>query len=574
MSRNQSGRSSFSHVQRHACVVLLCCALAVIASFIISWVIMPMVLHAADNIVEYDPSQYPLDNTSEALLKQGSEIDGYMSGTVFVGGRNTVALQRMGLLTLDEFVGSEDLSLSTLLREECVYFVDDVSGYTVPQAIVKMKPRRLVVMLGENEISAGMDVDLFLTDFHQALQAIASAYSYCDMIVCAVPPVAESEKNSDEMQLRIDSINQSLLELCEGNDYHFLNIAETLKNATGFAESNYLDSSGTLNAAGGNALLMYYRQHPLYSEDRRPDTNDIPLRATDPASAVATVNPSPTPNRLTATYRIADATQGTLQTTYNGGLSGVVQLDLEVPEQQNVTVEAVAAEGWRFVRWSDGQTSNPRTDIVTKSFSVTAEFEDARLDVTLDGKDTQIEVGESITLHASVTYAGEPYTNERVAQWVVNEDYPVENENFDFVEDGFQFTFTPKVAGTYVIVFAAEVNGSRDKEQITVTVPQPKTFAIKASAESAQVNEFVTLNAEREGLEGTVEWHCDQIAADTWSPTGDTVTFSAEEAGTYEVYAECGDYRSNKIVITVEDNTPTPTPTSQSFPFGLGRAGS
>ena len=41
----------------------------------------------------------------------------------------------------------------------------------------------------------------------------------------------------------------------------------------------------------------------------------------------------------------------------------------------SATIEAVPAEGYRFVQWSDGNTDNPRTVVVTDNLTLTAEFE-------------------------------------------------------------------------------------------------------------------------------------------------------------------------------------------------------
>ena len=40
----------------------------------------------------------------------------------------------------------------------------------------------------------------------------------------------------------------------------------------------------------------------------------------------------------------------------------------------SITIEAVPAEGYRFVQWSDGNTDNPRTVEVTDNMALTAEF--------------------------------------------------------------------------------------------------------------------------------------------------------------------------------------------------------
>ncbi len=578
MSSPNSRGFSLSPVQRRACVVLVCCVLAVVASFIGAWVILPMLLSAGSDEAVYDPALYPIDTSSAALLPAGPESNDYMSGTVFVGDQNIAALQRLNLLSLDQFVGADGLSLSNLLREQCVYFVDDAASYTVPQSVVKMKPRRLVLALGTNDAAQNKDVSGFVADYRQAAKAIAGAYSYCDIIVCAVPPVAEAANGSVELQTRIDQYNQALVTMCGEEGYRFLNTSEVLKGADGFAEKSYLDGSGTLNAAGGNAFLMYFRQHPLASQDRRPDTGDIPRRAAQPAGAEPSAEPTPTPTPLRAVYAVDDVSHGTLQTAFGGGQSGVARLELQVPaevtaEEQKVVVEAVAAQGWSFSKWSDGVTANPRTDVVSKDISVTAIFADARVGVTLDRGDATINIGDTITVTASVTLGGEPCTDGSLMQWIVNDDYPVANDAYDYTENGFTFTFTPKQAGSYVIRGGAEINGGQDSKQFTVTVNAPQSLSISANTTSAYTGDSISLTATKQNLGGTVEWHCDQtVGGWTWAPTGDTAAFSSDNTGSFRIYATCDGVTSNSIDITVNARpAPDPTPdTSEDGDEGGG----
>jgi hypothetical protein len=53
-----------------------------------------------------------------------------------------------------------------------------------------------------------------------------------------------------------------------------------------------------------------------------------------------------------------------------------------------VMIEAIANEGYHFVQWSDGNTENPRTIVVTEDVELRAEFEE-------DGKTLVDNVDES-----------------------------------------------------------------------------------------------------------------------------------------------------------------------------------
>ncbi|MCL2688260.1 MAG: hypothetical protein FWE57_00240 [Chitinispirillia bacterium] len=72
----------------------------------------------------------------------------------------------------------------------------------------------------------------------------------------------------------------------------------------------------------------------------------------------------------------------------NGGrlvVDGVLESDLHLYHQPVVhaayapQIEAAAQSGWRFVKWSDGSTANPRSgDFITDNKTVSAEFEEVK----------------------------------------------------------------------------------------------------------------------------------------------------------------------------------------------------
>ena len=196
MSRNESQRkASFSPTQRKACLVLVGCVAAVIISFVASWILPGVLFGSAAG--DYDPEAYPVDTTLSAVLTETSDAGAdYINAAVFAGDDNVVALTASSSITIDRYVGRDGLAVGDLISDACVYFEDDASSYTIPQAIAKMKPRRVIVMLGANNVDGNTTLDAFTQDYRQALNAIKNAYSYCDIIVSSIPPVAEESDNA------------------------------------------------------------------------------------------------------------------------------------------------------------------------------------------------------------------------------------------------------------------------------------------------------------------------------------------------------------------------------------------
>lgn len=547
MSRRDSqGRASFSPTQRKACLVLAGCFAAIIVSFVAAW-ILPDLLFGSTG--DYDPDAYPVDTSLGAVLTESSDAGSdYLSSTVFVGDDNVVALTASSSITIDRYVGENGLSVSNMSKKSCVYFEDDSSAYTIPQAIAKMKPRRVIVMIGKNDVDGNTTVDSFIQSYAQALDNLHTAYEYCDIIVSAIPPVTEDSSDAAVVQTRIDQFNQALAKMCEDNGYKYLNSAEELKSSNGYAEGAYVSKdTGVMTSSGVNAYLDYVTTHAYETEDRRPDTNDIPRRAAEAADKESTATPSPTPVRYTVSYK-AEAGKGTLT---GNDQTGASSLEFEVSENDTVTITAVAAEGYTFYKWDDGQTNPKRVDVVTKDISVTALFNDARVALTLDRGDTTMTVGDSVTFNASVTLGGKEYSNSNV-QWAINDELE---------QNGGSFTFTPSEAGTYKLKAGIEVNGGRAEVTVNITVESKPTKVTLTAPTTLTAGTSTTLSASVENGSGETTWACPQLPS--WSATGNQVQFSASQPGRYYVQATNNGVTAELAIEVTAAPTPTPTPNKE-----------
>ncbi|WP_294830526.1 GDSL-type esterase/lipase family protein [uncultured Gemmiger sp.] len=538
MSRErQEERVGLSPIQRKACVVLALCALALILSILVAWVLPGKLGLFGGSKDPYDPEAFPLDTTLDCILPQASADDAYITASVFAGDQYAVSLQKDSRITLNQFVGQEGLKTAKALSTSCVNFASDSSTYTIVQAIPKMKARRVFVQLGSNDVDGTVSVDSYIADYKQFLQSIRSAYSYCDIIAVAVPPVKQDSTDAAQIQTYIDQFNQALAAACSDLDVKYLNTAEALKNSDGYAESTYFEGSG-YSASGARVVLEYAKSHAYNTMDSRPDTSDIPQRASQSVGG-NTAEPTATPEKLTASYEVEDATKGTLT---GNGQTGVSSLEIEAASGTSVNVTAVAAEGFVFYKWSDGVTTATRYDNITKDISVKAMFNDARVELTLDKADTTIKKGEKLTINASVKLGGKSYDAANV-QWSVNSEME---------QNGSSFTFTGDNAGSYTIKAGIEINGTFSTAQLVVTVAADPTTVNISGSNTLTVGQSTTLTATVTNGNGDTVWGCEETS---WRMTGNQVTFTANEAGTYHIHAV------NNNVDAVFTVTVSPAPT-------------
>lgn len=378
-------------------------------------------------------NHYQIDNTSSALLTETADAGTeYLDSTLFLGDSNTVRLYNNGLISLQQFCAKEGIGTQVALNEGIVTFKNDTTHYTIAQAVAKMKPRRVVMTFGTND--TGMEVADFINNYTALVQAIQEAYPYTDIIVNTVPPIPENHSNYPHMdQAKIDDFNMALLNMCEQLGVRFLNTAEVLKGENGYGQLDYYtDGDIHLKSAGLKAALNYLRTHAYQTEDRRPDTNNIPTRTleyvSNPSSAVQapsseepassseseSVSSSETASvKFEARYQVEKSGGGTLTT---GDSTGNNSVSYKVNDPgKSITVTAVPAEGHVFVKWSDGVTSKTRTDTNFKqNLDVTAIFGAASVRITSEGHAT---LGSAYTFKASLNGK---YASAENLHWYAN----------------------------------------------------------------------------------------------------------------------------------------------------------
>lgn len=421
-------------MQKQAVLVCSVCALAAILTIAITMTLLkrgktpaaPGEQPSSEVLVpgEEDISDhYQISETSAALLPETADAgESYQKETLFLGDSNTVRLYANGLISLQQFCAKEGIGTHAALNEGIVTFKKDSSTYTIAQAVAKMKPRRVVIMLGTND--TGMSVDEFIKNYTALVQAIQESYPYTDIIVNTVPPVPANHANYPHMdQTKIDDFNMALLSMCEQMGLKFLNSAEALKDANGYGREDYYQTGDIhLKPVGLKAMLSYLRTHAYQTDDRRPDTANIPTRAEytpNPSSAVTAPSSSEAASSseeqgvlYQASYRV-DKTGGTLS---SGSDSGKTSLSYEVTSAaQSISVTAVPQDGYVFVKWSDGVTQKTRTDTNFKqNVDVTAVFAAASVHISSTGKAV---LGDSYTFTAKL--GGKHLTADSI-RWYAN----------------------------------------------------------------------------------------------------------------------------------------------------------
>lgn len=493
----------------------------------------------------YDSNKHTLDvdELGDTILKKTEDAgQEYLDETLFIGDSNTAALAVADLLPLEQVSAKVGVGVYSAITDNCCYFVGDNHGYTMVDTIAMMKPRRVIFTFGSND-APYHTTEEFIEDYREVLKRAEESYPYADIIVNSVYPVAKQSNYPDIKMSVIDEYNQALAQMCKEEGYKFLNSSEVLKGGDGYLKPSYSRGDGLhLTTEALQEVLTYVREHALETEDRRPDTSNIPTRRV--VEEVKT---------YTATYtveKVDGVTYGTLQ---GDGFSGVTSKQFTTQgSSSSFTVTAVPNQGYEFVRWSDGSTDATRTDSnLTANLSVTAIFT-AKGTLSISADRTQVKAdGENVKFYVSkVTGKG-----DKTIQWFINgQQTDKTGENVElFVKPGDSI---------YAMMGSTQSN--------TVSMGKTVGKPVISGGNACKTGESITLTVSGEGLNlDAASWMLDGVEV----AKGVSYTFVAPQTpGNFTVSVTVDGQPSDsfQITVTAPDPTPTPAPTPDPVPPDSG----
>ena len=286
----------------------------------------------------------------------------YVDETLFIGDSNTARYllyaneTGTAFTSLNNNIGVVSMGVGSITSLKCEKFKGSSAMYTVPDAVAMLKPKRIIICYGTNNLSgSSTDATNYIKTYLQGLQAIQTAWPYCDIIVSAIPPLDRQRENTNLTMTQVDAYNAALVRMCEENGFKFLNSAEVLRDdATGWAKKDYTLSDGVhLSKEAVTAYFTYVRTHAYAAEDRRPQPlGTIPTPDGVPANLI---NKDPIAVRGAKVPLEFVAANG-------GKLSGTTS-QLVKKGGTAAAVTAVPDEGFVFAGWtaSSGGSYNSAT---------------------------------------------------------------------------------------------------------------------------------------------------------------------------------------------------------------------
>lgn len=299
-----------------------------------------------------DPTAAPDVTDTSTILPQTEDAGrSYVDETLFIGDSNTARYMMYAdetgsaFTSLKNNIGVVSMGVGAITTLKCEQFKGDSQMYTIPDAVAKLKPRRIIICFGTNNLGGtSTDATNFIKTYRTGLQAITEAWPYAEIIVSAIPPLDQQRENIRLDMVQVDAYNEALVQMCEEDGYRFLNSAEVLRDdTTGWAKKDYTLSDGVhLSKVAVTAYFEYVRTHASQTPDQRPqplgtipEPDGVPLGliTSDPIAVRGAKVP----------VEFVSSGGGTI----SGQTSQMVKKGGSCS-----TVTAVPNEGWKFSYWS------------------------------------------------------------------------------------------------------------------------------------------------------------------------------------------------------------------------------
>lgn len=235
---------------------------------------------------ENTPPTEEVEENSVALKESDKVGKEYLAETLFLGDSNTVRFMNftdedgMTYTSKENTIAVVGMGVQAMDSLKCMQF--STGTFTMPEAVKILQPKRIIVTMGTNNLTGDNTEEAkkeFIAAYTEQLQKIQEAYPAVDIIVNSIPPLSQKTIYKNLSIEQIQAWNKAIYEMCNTNNWHYLDSYSVLADESGYAKEEDIDSDGLhLSAKGVGEFFQYVRMHAYVHEDTRPQPlNQIPV---------------------------------------------------------------------------------------------------------------------------------------------------------------------------------------------------------------------------------------------------------------------------------------------------------
>ncbi len=197
--------------------------------------------------------------------------DSYFADAVFIGDSRMEGFRNASGITQGRFFTSVGMSLSSMTKDAIIQTAD--GNITVAAALSGGVYNKIYIMLGTNDLGE-YDWNSFRDGFISVTQRFLEIQPDAILYVCSVLYVEESKVDSTQYvnNANVDKINSILLEVCEQEGYHYLDLNEFLSNGYGSLIEGATSDGVHIYPDYCKQMLTYLKSHYVPVEE--PDETE------------------------------------------------------------------------------------------------------------------------------------------------------------------------------------------------------------------------------------------------------------------------------------------------------------
>lgn len=210
----------------------------------------------------------------------------FFDDAVFIGDsvslklRNYVIEQRKtdpGFLGSAQFLTSGSLGSGNALWEvsdESVHPAFQGVKMRLEDSIPLTKAKKVFIMLGINDLNV-YAIDGAIDNYTTLLELIQAAVPDVEFYIQSATPIYEGHERNAMNNENLKIYNQKLLELCQKKGYHYIEVAEALRDNSGYLASEYCSDPDIMGIHMTDLASRVWLGYLLFTLNKTEDINSL-----------------------------------------------------------------------------------------------------------------------------------------------------------------------------------------------------------------------------------------------------------------------------------------------------------
>ncbi|MEG0833435.1 MAG: GDSL-type esterase/lipase family protein [Oscillospiraceae bacterium] len=185
--------------------------------------------------------------------------DDYFSDALFIGDSLTEGISLYDVFAGYNAISKRGLNPTTILTEK--FYKDGDKELTMLEAVMKINPRKLYIMLGTNGMNwSYVNVDELIKGYDEFVTALVENLPGCQIIIQAIPPTTVETATSitGYKKENVDYYNEGLKNIAMKKGLYFLDVNAGIAGPDGYLPEEIASPDGIHFQASGYAVWKNY----------------------------------------------------------------------------------------------------------------------------------------------------------------------------------------------------------------------------------------------------------------------------------------------------------------------------